>query len=263
MNKPTLTQEVVLPSKGLLNPEIPGGKVTQRCMMVYDQKYLSGSAAADNGLRRLIKETTVSPETLDVGKLTVSDTLFLLFKLRSLSYGEHFKYNIQCPRCGRDFTADVEISKIEVTDLDPDYEKELYIELPVRGDKVHTRILLNRDLDYINEELDRLRSRGADTEGLDYILRISRMITRIDLKEPNADDETYLDNPDDIRKYVQDMTDYDATAILSTVENITFGIHDTVETKCTHCNREVTVPLVLNPNFFRPKYDVRHKGSNR
>lgn len=256
--KPTLTQEITLPSNGLLNPEIPNGKLTQRCMMVYDQKYLAGGSAADNGLKRLLKETTTSPENFDVDKLTIADTLYMLFKLRSLSYGDVLKYNTTCPHCGKRFLAHVDISKINVVTLDPDFQKSLKVELPVSGDTVYTRILLNRDLDQINEEIDNLRSRDIDTEGMDYILRIAKMIKRVDLKEVDADGEKFYDNPDDIRKYVQNMTDYDATAILSTTENIEFGIRDMVETKCTMCNREVTVPLVLNPSFFRPKYDIQH-----
>lgn len=261
--KPTLTQEITLPSNGLLNPEIPNGKLTQRCMMVYDQKYLAGGSAADNGLKRLLKETTTSPENFDVNRLTVSDTLYMLFKLRSLSYGNTLKYNTVCPHCGRKFLAHVDISKIEVKELDPDYQKSLVVELPVTGDTVYTRILTNKDLDYINEELDKMRSRDIDTEGMDYVLRISQMIKKVELKEKDADGETYYDNPDDIRKYVQNMTDYDATAIISTTENIEYGIRDMVDTKCTQCNREVTVPLVLNPSFFRPKFDLQHTKSYR
>lgn len=260
--KATLTQEITLPSNGMLNPEIPGGKLTQRCMMVYDQKYLAGGSASDNGLKRLLKETTTSPENFDVDRLTIPDTLYMLFKLRSLSYGDTLKYNTVCPHCGKKFLASINISKIEVKELDPNYEKFLTVKLPVSGDKVHTRILVNKDLDSINEELDKMRSRGIDTEGMDYIYRISRMIKRIDLAEKDADGETYYDNPDDIRKYVQMMTDYDATAILSTTENIEFGINDVADTKCTMCNREVTVPLVLNPQFFRPKFDLQHSESD-
>lgn len=258
MKAATLTQEITLPSSGLLNPEIPGGKITQRCMMVYDQKYLAGGSASDNGLKRLLKETTTSPESFDVDKLTIADTLYMLFKLRSLSYGDVLKYNTTCPHCGKRFLAHVDISKIDVVTLDPDFQKSLKVELPVSGDTVHTRILMNRDLDQINEEIDNMRARDIDTEGMEYILRIAKMIKRIDLKEVDADGEKFYDNPDDIRKYVQNMTDYDATAILSTTENIEFGIRDMVETKCTICNREVIVPLVLNPSFFRPKYDVQH-----
>lgn len=258
MSKATLTQEITLPSRGLLNPEIPEGKLTQRCMMVYDQKYLAGGSSSDNGLKRLLKETTTEPENFDIDKLTVADTLFMLFKLRSLSYGDTLKYNTVCPHCGKRFTAHVDISKILVKELSDKYQDSLKVELPVSGDTVYTRILVNRDLDQINEEIDKMRSRDIDTEGMLYILRIARMIKKVELKEKDADDETEYTNPDDIRKYVQNMTDYDATAILATTENIEFGISDTVDTKCTCCNREVTVPLVLDPTFFRPKYDLRH-----
>lgn len=259
----TLTQEITLPSNGLLNPELPGGKVTQRCMMIYDQKYLAGGSASDNGLKRLLKETTTSPENFNVDKLTVSDTLYMLFKLRSLSYGDTLKYNTVCPHCGRKFLAHVDIANIAVKELDPNFEESLKVELPIAGDTVYTRILVNRDLDQINEELDKMRSREIETDGMNYILRIARMIKKVELKEKDADGETEYTNPDDIRKYVQKMTDYDATAVLSTTENIEFGISDTVETKCTNCNWEVTVPLVLNPTFFRPKYDLQHSKSGR
>ena len=101
-NESNFTQEIVLPSQGLLNPEIPEGKLVQRCMMVADQKFLAGSnQSAGSVIHQLIQRTTTSPEGFDVSKLTLSDTLYILFKLKIFSYGNDYKFRTRCPECGR------------------------------------------------------------------------------------------------------------------------------------------------------------------
>ena len=263
MNNSTLTHEIILPSRGYLNPEIPEGKVVQRCMMVYDQKYLAGSSSADGGLQRLLQETTVSPEKLDVNKLSIPDTMYMLFSLRILSYGNDFKFSTRCPACGKKLDVTVDLSALEVYDLAEDYEENLIVVLPRCKDKVHTRVLTNADYQSVATEFEKMRSKSNDTDGYDYILRLCKLITKVELKEPDADGEKVLTDPVDIRKYVEKMTDYDATAILSTVDSISYGISDVTEYTCYHCNRIVEIPLQFDPSFFRPKYDIPSKRSRR
>lgn len=261
-----LTQEVVLPSRGLLNKNIPGGKIVQRCMRVYDQKYLSGSSASDGGMRKLLQETIVSPENIKIDSLCVPDTIYLLMTLRSLSYGSDLKVSCKCPHCGKITHVTIDISKLEIYDLEEDYESSLSIKLPHSGDTVHTRILLNADFKSISEEIDRVRQMSEDPEsvdGLDYILKICKMIKSVKLAKPDEDGETELTDPVDIRKYVDKMTNYDATAVLATVESIAFGISDVAEVKCSICGESFNTPVPVDPTFFRPKFDLQHKRSRR
>lgn len=251
------TQEVTLPSKGYLNPEIPDGKLIQRCMMVADQKFIAGSNLSGSMVTRTLLERTIeSPETVNVGNLTTADTLYLLFKLRILSYGEKYKFKTKCPECGKRFEVELDLSKITVNTLDEDYERHLEIVLPRAGDKVYTKFLTNNDLQAINDEMDRRRRKFKDLKDDDFVLRMATMIRRIELKVPTADGDRVLEHPIDIQNYIEKLTDLDATAIMSTTDNVAFGIYPLVEEKCPHCREFVDIRMDLGPGFFRPKYDV-------
>lgn len=261
-----LTRDIVLPSRGLLNANIPGGKVTQRCMMVRDQKYLSGSSSADNGITRLLQDTIVSPSNIKVADLSIPDTMYLLMSLRSFSYGDVIKFEYRCPHCRELTKVSVDISKIDVYDLYEGYQEDMSVELPHSGDTVYTRFLRNRDLDEVRETVQKLRDSSEDgeiDEGIEYVLRLSRMIEKIKLKEPDADGETVLTDPIDIRKYVEKMTDYDASAITATVDSIEFGIAPDYPVTCTHCKQSFRAPIMIDYTFFRPKFEIKHKRTRR
>lgn len=249
------TQEITIPSLGYLNPEIPGGKLIQRCMMVSDQKFLAGSDLnPDSTVQELIRRTIESPENFNVGNLTTIDTLYILFKLRMISYGDDYKFTAKCPECGKKIDMHVDLSKIEVETLDPDYSKKLFVVLPRAGDKVYTKFLRNDDLSEIKEEIKRRSKKGVDTN--EFVLRLSSMITKIELKEKNKDGDSVLTHPVDIQNYVEKLTDLDATAIRATTDSIMYGITPTIEHKCPHCKEYVDIYLSMGPGFFRPKYDI-------
>lgn len=249
-NDSNFTQELILPSQGLLNPEIPGGKITQRCMMVSDQKFLSGSnQSPSSALQQLIQRTVVSPDTFDVSKLTLADTLYLLFKLRVLSYGDEYRFRTRCPECGKRIEVNLDLSEIPVELLDEDYADGLVVTLPNRKDTVYTKILTNHDMDILNKEVKR-RKRKSDADESEYVLRIVQSIEKIVLT-----DKTELTNPIQIERYIGELTDLDAAAIMSTRDSVDFGLAPTVEYVCPECKEYIDVDIQFSSDFFRPRFN--------
>lgn len=254
MNESNFVQEVILPSKGLLNPEIPEGKLVQRCMMVADQKFLSGSnLPAGTALQQLLQRTITSPAEFNVANLTLSDTLFLLFKLRILSYGNNYSFRSRCPECGQRITINLNLPELPVEMLDEDYQERLIVELPHRGDTVYTRLLTNKDMEDIEKELKRRRRKNEDE--VDYVLRIMQSIEKIELKTPNKDGKSVLTHPLDIEKYINSLTDLDARAINATRDSIRYGITPTVEYICPECGEYIDVNVQFSGDFFRPQFN--------
>lgn len=243
-------QEIVLPSKGLLNPEIPEGKVTQRCMMVADQKFLSGSnVSGGSQVRQLLQRTIKEPESFDVSSLSLPDTLFLLFKLRVLSYGTEYKFKTRCPECGSKIDLTVDLSELEVETLEEGFQDNLSVVLPNRGDTVYTKIMTNADMDEIDKEIKR-RKRKNPNDDSEYILRIVYSIEKIKL----AKEKTELTHPIDIERYVNSLTDYDASAIIATRDDLTFGINPVINTVCPECHEDIEIAIAFSGEFFRPKF---------
>lgn len=249
------TQVLRLPSQGLLNPEIPDGEVTQRCMMVADQKFLSGSnQSANQAIQTLIQKTITAPEGFDVSKLTISDTIYLLFKLRILSYGEMYKFRTRCPECGKKIDVTIDLSELPVELLDPDYEKDLVVTLPHTGDTVYTRVLTNEYMEEINKDIKRRKKRNANDDS-EYIIRIARSIEKIVLKNP-VDGKKELTGSLDIERYIANLTDYDASVIQATRDKISYGIAPTVEYICPECGEYIDINIQFSGEFFRPSIVV-------
>lgn len=242
------TQEVTLPSKGLLNPEIPEGRIIQRCMMVTDQKFLSGgNRDASEALKQLIQRTVTSPESFDVSNLTLADMVYLLFKLRVLSYGDMYKFKTRCPECGGKIDVEINLSEIPVETLEEGYEEDLVVKLPRRGDTVYIKLLTNRDIEELNKEIKRRKKRSPQDES-EYILRIAYSISKIKL----ADKKEELTSIIDIERYIGSLTDMDASTITSVRDSVQFGISPVIEYTCPNCRNYIDVSLQFSGDFFRP-----------
>lgn len=243
------TQELILPSQGFLNPEIPEGKVVQRCMMVADQKFLSGSNhSANKALKQLIQRTTTSPSGFDVESLTLADTLYLLFKLRSLSYGDTYKFKTRCPECGKKIDITVDLSDLPVNTLEEGYTDDLVVTLPNTGDTVYIKLLTNGDLEAIESELKRRKKRSNNDDESGYILRIVYSIDKIVLKN----DAKELSNPIDIERYIGELTDLDASTITASRDKVSYGLDPIIEYTCPECKEYIDVSINFSGDFFRP-----------
>lgn len=253
-NESNFTQEITLPSQGLFNPEIPEGKLIQRCMMVSDQKFLSGSnQSAGSAINQLIQRTITSPEGFDVSKLTVADTLYLLFKLRVLSYGKDYTFRTRCPECGKKIDVSLDLSELPVEILEPGFEDNLIVKLPNRQDTVYTKVLTNEDTEEIDREIKRRKRRNKDDDS-EYILRIVRSIIKIELAKPNQDGKSELTGSLDIERYVSSLTNLDASAIISARDSITYGITPIIEYVCPECREYIDVSIQFSSGFFRPTF---------
>lgn len=253
--KSIYTEVVTLPSMGLLNPEIPNGEVTLRCVTVADQKFISGTnLPGDLMVQELIRRCVESPENFDPSKLTSVDSFFLITKLRILSYGGKYKFTTKCPECGKKIEVSMDLSNLNVNFLDSDYEESMYVELPRTGDTVYTRLLTNKDEREVEKEAKRLSKKFKDSGDNEFILRLTKCITRIELQEANKAGDKVLEDPIDIQKYVEELTDLDATAIASTL-SLDYGIQTSLEYRCPECKEDVDISLRFTPEFFRPKYD--------
>lgn len=247
------TQTVKLPSKGLLNPEITDGLITQRCMMVTDEKYLAGTKAeGDVIVRTLIERTATVPEKLDCNKLILADLMFLLFKMRILSYGDDYAFMTRCPACHEKIDVHMKLSELAVHELPDDYEDSLVVKLPHKGDTVYTRFLTIGDQEEIKRESKRLKKKFKDMEGSpDIVLRLAAMITKIELQKPNNAGDKVLTDPIDIRKYVEELTSRDSNAIKNTIGNVKVGVDPAIDYVCPECEEDIELDVSFSADFFR------------
>jgi len=141
-SKSSIDQIVELPSRGV---GYPGGKskVTIRTMTFDDEKALSESTP-DQDVVNLMLERCV--EGIDVDNLYSPDKLFLLFKVRELSFGTSVKVSGPCTNCSVVNHLDVDLTQLNIEYADEDFKDPKNVSLPDLGKTIEIKIPRAQDL---------------------------------------------------------------------------------------------------------------------
>ena len=103
--------EIELPTRNQFYPE--GTCVTIRPFAYAEEKMLMTSSKAKNFniINNLMKRCI---QGIDLQELTLADKVYLLFKLREISYGNSYKVELTCEGCEHPNALDIEINKLHV-----------------------------------------------------------------------------------------------------------------------------------------------------
>lgn len=260
----TNTLTVTLPSLGLVYDEDVNPTITLRAMEVWDEMLRQGSSndGADNvKLAELLNDCILKPKPgINPYDMCLGDFLFLLKKLRELTYGPIYESTTICGRCGEINNFDLNLDDIQPNSLDSaDFEEgsstdprtELSVYLPDYGDHVK----LNFNTARITDSIEKRVKKDND----DYLKRT---------KEPNPRDrhlywqlfyaiktiEGIKPHYEQKEDYVRHMTMMDALIILTALkafdEKVGLGVSFSVP--CNHCGQVLEIPFRLNSMFWRP-----------
>jgi len=133
---------VQLPSRGLLY-EDGTTEVKLRPFTFADEKMLKSIPVNSDGLQVIDKLLENCVEGVDTHQLTPADRLYVLFRLRGISYGDDYKITHDCLNCGHSSELTLGISTLTATPLTqehmlfvlPDSEQEVEIKLPRTQDE--------------------------------------------------------------------------------------------------------------------------------
>ena len=222
--------------------ETPSGiQVSMRSMKLKDEDILTDSQLAKEQKTFDVLLNSCVKSDFPLKKMLVGDRLFLLLKLRSISLGSKVDMEVQCKRCGNNFTEELDLDELEIKKLDKskvEYVDGRYyfnIKLPDSGKSVKMRLLTGDDenrlatikRDYPDEFMSRLTLlRIAEFDG--------KKIKNIkEIKELSIKDSVYL-------REVYDEHDC--------------GVMTDIRTDCPNCfaSNEVGLPID-DSNFFLPK----------
>ena len=89
-------------------------------------------------------------------------------------------------------------------------------------------------------------SKKAKYDELVYIMDMAKHIVSI-----NGEDTDFVEAID----YVNNMHGKDSAYFWYKLNNVKFGYDNTVQVTCDQCGQDVEVPLPINEEFFRPKFD--------
>jgi len=233
------TEEVDLPSKGLLYPKdnpLSSGKVEIKYMTAKEEDILTNQSYIQKGtvLDKLL-ESVVINKSIKLKDLLIGDKNALLIATRILGYGK--KYNV----IFKGETIDIDLTELENKPFDSSLliegKNELAYTLPHSNTKITYKLLNGHDNDKIDSELKGLQKIQKDNVP-ELTTRLKHIITSVNGDEDSKSIREFVDgymlarDSRAFREYLKNnQPDVDMSIILDSGE-------------------EVEVPLGLN--FFWP-----------
>jgi len=179
-----------------------------------------------NCLVRLGDKTEIAAK--DVLDLLSGDRLFLLVRLRQVSFGDEVALSLTCPAkdCGELTEVNIVLDDLEVTHYGP--EREFIFELP-RTKKTAIFTLLDG---HMEKRLAALKEPNLHSA---MLMRVKE----IDGKAPN-------------KNSLAELPAFDLNALRAEMQRVDGGIDTTVHTVCSSCGARIVTRLEAEPPFLFP-----------
>jgi hypothetical protein len=242
---------IPLPSGGKLydkvttDPEVLNGFIRLRQMTIKEEEILSTSRIAKTGsTTRLIISRCIDSD-IDAKDILLFDSNYLLFRLRQISYGDEYQFELQCtnPVCEKKFQHKVIISKLKFETLPEDFVEPIKVSLP--RSKYTVFVLLPR-LYHSEEIYMRNTNRKKKSDDEDKRLVDNIWVTTVDIKDPDGNSipqgewEEFLSNlPSIDRAAITKATDY------------TTGVDRLEGVNCPYCEADYSGTIPIGIEFFR------------
>lgn len=239
----TVEKTFQIPSNGLF-----GGpkEITLRAMTTKEEKILMTSRDF-SVFDRLIKSCVVEPKDFDTGLLHQNDIMYLVYALRSITFGDKYVQEVNCPECGFKQDIEVDITDMEITILDTDdIDERLTVKLPISGDTLQLKILSSGDIKRLDKQIKLKITKGKiqDPDSYEFLVKLMEVIVTKNGEEFESIDEK--------RNYVDNLHMQDLVTIQNTLKDIEFGLDPTIIRTCTKCGEDMEVSGLICPEFFRP-----------
>lgn len=222
-SKTAIDQIVELPSRGIGYPE-GMGKVTIRNMTFEDEKMLSESTPDQDVVNLLL---TRCVDNLDPDMLYSPDKIYLLYKIRELSYGSSVKLSGNCSNCKEENHLDIDLSQLPVTTASDDFTDTRTVSLPDLGKKIKIRI-----------------PRASDSQ---YLVNKSKVLDSLWRFVISLDKFT---DPKIISKAIKRLTSRDTRVIVEALFVDDFGIETAAKYICSKCRQENIIEVPISEAFF-------------
>lgn len=218
-----------LPSKNrFYTLQDPSKPVTLRPMTFEDERKMMSNKNVNIDVLNILLTRCVS--NIDVGSLLQMDKLFLVMKLREISYGEEYNASISCNNCKRDNEVKFTLNKLPVRYVGDDLTDPLTIELPILKKSIKLR-------------LPRVADENFFTNTDHAVNNLWRFVEEID-----GHDEKSV-----ISKVIPQLPLQDAHALFEAMSTRDYGVDTRVRFSCNYCDHSEVMELPITADFFTGK----------
>ena len=193
------TEEVSLPSKGLLYPKespLSSGKIEMKYMTAKEEDILTNSNFIRQGtvIDKLLQSLIVTPINYD--ELLIGDKNAILIAARILGYGAEYSFKYVDSR-GKEIDATVDLSTLKEKLLDESLFKagtnEFTFALPKSGNTITFKLLTHGDEKKIEAEIKGL-TKVNPNGSFDVTTRLKYMVTSVNGDRDQKSIRDFIDN---------------------------------------------------------------------
>ena len=237
------TEEVSLPSKGLLYPPdnlLAKGSVEMKYMTAKEEDILTNETYIKKGtvIDKLLQSLIITP--INYSDLVVGDKNALLIAARVLGYGKEYSFDVN----GENQTID--LTELEDKELDPKHlikpnHNEFTFTLPIIKKEITFKFLTHSDERKIDEELKGLKK--MKQEAGELTTRLKYMILSLDGDYERKTVRNFVDNQ---------LLARDSRALREYVKQIQPDVNMTFDYENENGEMQRGANEPLNINFFWP-----------
>ena len=216
--------EVELPSEcRVYNLEDPGAPITIRPMTFEDEKALVSAGKNDDPVNLILQRCTTN---IRIPDLLSMDKLYLIMKLREISYGDDYNTLLICSQCKAENPTTVKLSQLNVNPVPDDFQDPITVMLPTLKKEAKVRLPRVRDEKMMIDTataLDQMWRFVTDIDGHTDKSIIARVVDKLPLR--------------------------DVRTILNAIKT-DFGVDTKIKFECGSCGGVTVVDLPIDSNFF-------------
>jgi hypothetical protein len=193
------TEEILLPSKGLLYPKespLSSGKIEMKYMTAREEDILTNTNFIKNGtvIDKLLQSLIVT--SINYDDLLIGDKNAILIAARILGYGQEYSFKYTNEQ-GQEIEATVDLATLKEKELDTSLIKgginEFTFGLPKSGNVITFKLLTHGDEKKIEGEIKGLQKVNPNGS-YDVTTRLKYMITSINGNREQKSIRDFVDN---------------------------------------------------------------------
>ena len=225
---PETVVEIDLPSRNkFYSLEDPTKPVTMRPMNFEDEKVLASHIEMGGNTNPVGLLLGRCRSNLKASNLLLMDKIYLVMKLREISYGEEFQASITCKACHKDTDVTFDLTQLPVNYVSEDFTLPMSIMLPVLKKEVKVLMPTTEDEDLLvdtSRAMKKLWKFVAEVDGCSNKAIISEVINKLPLR--------------------------DVHTIIDAIASQEYGVQTEVQFQCLHCKENTLMDLPITPDFF-------------
>ena len=245
-----IQEDFCLPSMGLAYNKPFDPHFRMRSMTVMDEmKRLSITNNEYKLMCEIIDDCVVDKLPISSYDMCFFDYIYMLHKLRVVTYGSDYSMNFICPVCGNIDKLSFNLDDLKIKKFSDKIKEQMVIKLPVNGDIIKLRFQTPRDLDNINRRAKEMREQFPEMVGdPTFLLTLESVIELVNNEPVNR--MTILES---IKKLSMKDINYLSQKAIKLQEKV--GIDTVINAHCSKCGNDVKTTFRYTSEFFGPEVD--------